>query len=67
MHISLLGPYYTTTANVSAVFDTEITPSGWTFSIWTVIYIWLAAMIIYILTGLCTKFEQFFYIFCLNL
>ncbi|TWW70954.1 hypothetical protein D4764_17G0004370 [Takifugu flavidus] len=49
------GPYTTTTANVSAVFDTQLTPSGWTFNIWSVIYIWLTAMIIYILSGLCRK------------
>ncbi|XP_068160677.1 uncharacterized protein [Antennarius striatus] len=50
-----VGPYKTTTANVSAVFDTQITPSGWTFNIWSVIYIWLTLMIIYILSGLCRK------------
>lgn len=49
------GPFTTTTANVSAEFDTPITPSGWTFNIWSVIYIWLTAMIIYILSGLCRK------------
>lgn len=49
------GPYTTTTANVSAVFDTQLTPSGWTFNIWSVIYIWLTAMIIYILSGICRK------------
>uniref|UniRef100_M4A525 Si:ch211-161h7.5 n=1 Tax=Xiphophorus maculatus TaxID=8083 RepID=M4A525_XIPMA len=38
---------------VSAVYDTELTPSGWTFNIWTVIYIWLSAMIVYIVSGLC--------------
>ncbi|XP_037613524.1 uncharacterized protein LOC119480938 [Sebastes umbrosus] len=50
-----VGPYVTTTANVSAVFDTQITPSGWTFNIWSVIYVWLTAMIIYIVAGLCRK------------
>lgn len=50
-----VGPYETTTANVSAVFDTQITPSGWTFNIWSVIYVWLVAMVVYILAGTCRK------------
>lgn len=50
-----VGPYKTTTANVSAVFDTQITPSGWTFNIWSVIYVWLTMMMIYILSTLCRK------------
>ncbi|XP_045923807.1 uncharacterized protein si:ch211-161h7.5 [Micropterus dolomieu] len=58
-----IGPYDTTTANVSAVFDTQLTPSGWTFNIWSVIYIWLTAMIIYILTGLCRK-NGYGYVYC---
>ncbi|XP_039983481.1 uncharacterized protein si:ch211-161h7.5 [Xiphias gladius] len=58
-----IGPYYTNTANVSAMFDTQITPSAWTFNIWSVIYIWLTAMIIYILTGLCRK-NGYGYVYC---
>ncbi|XP_019897292.1 uncharacterized protein si:ch211-161h7.5 [Esox lucius] len=48
-------PFLESTANVSAMFDTQITPSGWTFSIWGVIYSWLSAMLCYILSGLCRK------------
>lgn len=62
-HFFSLGPYRTTTANVSSVFDTQITPSGWTFNIWSVIYIWLTAMVIYILTGLCRKLRPNFFYF----
>ncbi|XP_061569609.1 uncharacterized protein LOC133423450 [Cololabis saira] len=58
-----IGPYQTTTANVSAVFDTQLTPSGWTFNIWSVIYTWLIAMIIYIVTGLCRK-NGHGYVYC---
>nr|XP_057916127.1 uncharacterized protein si:ch211-161h7.5 [Doryrhamphus excisus] len=58
-----VGPFYTTTANVSAVFETEITPSGWTFSIWSVIYVWLTIMIIYILANLCRK-NAYGYVYC---
>ncbi|KAJ0059537.1 hypothetical protein NL108_001892, partial [Boleophthalmus pectinirostris] len=57
------GPYTTTTANVSAVFDTQITPSGWTFNIWTLIYIWLTALVIYIVIGLCRK-NGYGYVYC---
>ncbi|KAJ0022909.1 hypothetical protein NQD34_015043, partial [Periophthalmus magnuspinnatus] len=57
------GPYTTTTANVSAVFDTQITPSGWTFNIWSLIYVWLTALVIYIVTGLCRK-NGYGYVYC---
>ncbi|CAJ1082133.1 uncharacterized protein LOC117829253 [Xyrichtys novacula] len=58
-----VGPYTTTTANVSAEFDTEITPIGWTFNIWSVIYVWLTLMVIYIVTGLCRK-NGYGYVYC---
>nr|XP_040022816.1 uncharacterized protein LOC120811499 [Gasterosteus aculeatus aculeatus] len=58
-----VGPYGTTTGNVSAVFDTQITPSGWTFSIWSVIYVWLTLMIIYIIAGLFRK-NGYGYVYC---
>ncbi|XP_054479363.1 uncharacterized protein LOC129111093 [Anoplopoma fimbria] len=58
-----IGPYDTTTANVSAVFDTQITPSGWTFNIWSIIYVWLIAMIIYIVAGLFRK-NGYGYVYC---
>ncbi|XP_075994137.1 uncharacterized protein LOC142988768 [Genypterus blacodes] len=58
-----LGPYSTTTANVSAEFDTQITPSGWTFNIWSVIYVWLTAMVVYILSLLCRK-NGYGYVYC---
>ncbi|AWP20610.1 Hypothetical protein SMAX5B_001879 [Scophthalmus maximus] len=63
--LSVVGiyPYYTTTANVSAVFDTQLTPSGWTFNIWSVIYVWLTAMIIYIVAGLCRR-NGYGYVYC---
>lgn len=57
------GPYTTTTANISAVFDTPITPSGWTFNIWSVIYVWLTVMIIYILSGLCRRLWNYIILF----
>ncbi|XP_028289338.1 uncharacterized protein LOC114453585 [Parambassis ranga] len=60
---TFIGLYTTTTANVSAVFDTQLTPSGWTFNIWSVIYVWLTAMIIYIVAGLCRK-NGYGYVYC---
>ncbi|XP_072513724.1 uncharacterized protein [Salminus brasiliensis] len=44
------GPFLRKTANVSDKYNTQITPSGWTFSIWGVIYFWLTVMLIYIVT-----------------
>ncbi|XP_041817861.1 uncharacterized protein LOC121624273 [Chelmon rostratus] len=58
-----LPPFGTTTANVSAVFDTQITPSGWTFNIWSVIYVWLTAMIIYIFSGICRR-NGYGFVYC---
>lgn len=36
-----------TTTNVSFLYYTQITPAGWTFAIWSVIYIWQATWIGY--------------------
>uniref|UniRef100_A0A3B3RXQ7 Si:dkey-29d8.3 n=1 Tax=Paramormyrops kingsleyae TaxID=1676925 RepID=A0A3B3RXQ7_9TELE len=54
-------PFSQSTGNVSAQYDTEITPAGWTFSIWGVIYAWLSAMLIYILTGFCRTSYDWMY------
>ncbi|KAG5850308.1 hypothetical protein ANANG_G00080850 [Anguilla anguilla] len=43
------------TGNVSYKYDTEITPAGWTFSIWGVIYPWLSCMLIFLFSGLCRR------------
>ncbi|KAG9283315.1 hypothetical protein AMEX_G2070 [Astyanax mexicanus] len=44
------GPFLRKTANISDQYNTQITPSGWTFSIWGVIYFWLTALLIYIVS-----------------
>ncbi|XP_029308675.1 uncharacterized protein LOC115022026 [Cottoperca gobio] len=44
------GPFHSSIANVSGRYETDITPAGWTFSIWGVIYTWLTLMVIYMLT-----------------
>lgn len=41
------GPFRYSTGNVSGRYETEITPAGWTFSIWGVIYTWLLLMVLY--------------------
>ncbi|TSK98421.1 hypothetical protein Baya_5335 [Bagarius yarrelli] len=43
-------PFLMSTGNISDKYNTQITPSGWTFSIWGVIYFWLTAMLIYIVS-----------------
>ncbi|XP_029930465.1 uncharacterized protein LOC115375216 [Myripristis murdjan] len=47
------APFHSTTGNVSGRYETDITPAGWTFSIWGVIYTWLSLMVIYITTYSC--------------
>ncbi|XP_076149566.1 uncharacterized protein LOC143133659 [Alosa pseudoharengus] len=49
------GPFWNSTGDVSGNYETEITPAGWTFSIWGLIYTWLLIMLIYILTWLCRR------------
>ncbi|XP_041847564.1 uncharacterized protein LOC121643968 [Melanotaenia boesemani] len=47
------GPFHSSTGNVSARYETDITPAGWTFSIWGVIYTWLTLMVIFITSFVC--------------
>ncbi|KAM9719583.1 uncharacterized protein ACNS7B_020354 [Menidia menidia] len=42
------GPFHSGTGNVSARYPTDITPAGWTFSIWGLIYTWLTMMVVYL-------------------
>ncbi|XP_072524831.1 uncharacterized protein [Salminus brasiliensis] len=49
------GLFLRSTGNVSALYETEITPAGWAFSIWGFLYTWLLLMNIYILTWLCRR------------
>ncbi|XP_051910254.1 uncharacterized protein LOC127593076 [Hippocampus zosterae] len=48
-------PFLETTGNISDAFATHITPSGWTFIIWTFIYIFLALVMVYAFAGLCRR------------
>ncbi|XP_017566857.2 uncharacterized protein si:dkey-29d8.3 [Pygocentrus nattereri] len=49
------GPFLQRIGNISALHETEITPGGWTFSIWGFLYTWLLLINIYILTWLCRR------------
>lgn len=69
------GPFQRSTGNISDRYQTEITPAGWTFSIWGVIYSWLFLMNAYILTWLCRgyfklhtlhSYQHFAYSHCLK-
>lgn len=43
------------TGDLSDYFYTAITPAGWTFSIWGVIYTWQALWVIYTVINICRK------------
>ncbi|XP_061588698.1 uncharacterized protein LOC133452946 [Cololabis saira] len=47
------GPFHSSTGNISGRYETDITPAGWTFSIWGVIYTWLSLIVIYITSYVC--------------
>uniref|UniRef100_A0A3B5KY79 Uncharacterized protein n=1 Tax=Xiphophorus couchianus TaxID=32473 RepID=A0A3B5KY79_9TELE len=51
-------PFHFSTGNVSARYDTGITPAGWTFSIWGVIYTWLTLMVIYVTSYVFRSWAQ---------
>ncbi|XP_072912244.1 uncharacterized protein [Hemitrygon akajei] len=47
------GIFLQSVGNISSKFHTEITPAGWTFSIWGIIYIWQAVWLVYVFIGFC--------------
>ncbi|VDI62617.1 Hypothetical predicted protein [Mytilus galloprovincialis] len=50
-----IGLFKNTTGDISDKYYTQITPSGWTFSIWGVIYTWQGIFMVYVLTTICRK------------
>ncbi|KAK1885079.1 putative ammonia channel [Dissostichus eleginoides] len=48
-------PFLESTKNISDAFVTEITPDGWTFTIWSIIYIFLALVMVYVISGIFRK------------
>ncbi len=53
-----LGLFLNGTGDISDYYYIEITPAGWTFSIWGIIYTWQALFVIYFMTSLCRRTEQ---------
>ncbi|CAH1787309.1 unnamed protein product [Owenia fusiformis] len=52
------GIFLNTTNVVSDVFYLEITPAGWMFSVWGVIYIWQGLWLLYGLSTICRKSDS---------
>ena len=46
-------PFSRSVGNVSDTFPLDVTPAGWAFSIWALIYTWNFAYIVYALTTEC--------------
>ncbi|XP_054607177.2 uncharacterized protein [Nothobranchius furzeri] len=57
------NPFLSRTSYISDEFVTQITPSGWTFTIWTIIYLFLASVMVYILSGIFRK-NAYGYVYC---
>lgn len=60
-----LGIFKNSTGDISDVFNLEITPAGWTFSIWGFIYAWQALWLVYALSTICRKTREGHYIYTL--
>lgn len=55
--------FLSTQVALSAKYSTDITPDGWAFSIWGLIYAWQGAHVIYSLTLLCRKNSEGGYLY----
>lgn len=57
------GVFNQTTGDISDHYLLQVTPAGWTFSIWGIIYTWQALWLIYGLTTICRKKDgTYFYL-----
>uniref|UniRef100_UPI0037E98F4D uncharacterized protein n=1 Tax=Semicossyphus pulcher TaxID=241346 RepID=UPI0037E98F4D len=56
-------PFLASTGNISDDFVTQITPSGWTFTIWSIIYTFLALVSAYVFSGIFRK-NAYGYVYC---
>lgn len=54
---SSLGIIPASASDVSEDFEVFITPDGWAFAIWGIIYLWLGVALVYALTQLCRRTE----------
>ncbi|KAF6019753.1 hypothetical protein EB796_021981 [Bugula neritina] len=60
------GLYKSSTGDVADKYEILISPAGWTFTIWAVIYIWQFIHIIYSFTLICRKNKQGEYLYNAN-
>jgi len=44
--------FYSTVGDISDIFELFITPAGFTFSIWSLIYLWLAASLVFFIASI---------------
>ncbi|KAM9068941.1 uncharacterized protein ACOB8E_014331 isoform 2-T2 [Sarcophilus harrisii] len=51
------GIFQRTVGNISNKYNTDVTPAGWTFLIWNIIYLWQLAWLGYALSGICRRNE----------
>ncbi|XP_027721420.1 uncharacterized protein LOC114045542 isoform X1 [Vombatus ursinus] len=51
------GIFQRTVGNISSKYNTNLTPAGWTFFIWNIIYLWQLAWLGYAASGLCRSNE----------
>uniref|UniRef100_A0A3B4BHR3 Uncharacterized protein n=1 Tax=Periophthalmus magnuspinnatus TaxID=409849 RepID=A0A3B4BHR3_9GOBI len=56
------APFLHPTSNVSNEFTTQVTPSGWTFAIWGIIYAFMASVLVYVLSGVFRN--AYGYVYC---
>ncbi|KAK3105936.1 hypothetical protein FSP39_008980 [Pinctada imbricata] len=50
-----LGLFVSSVSQQSDKYEVDITPAGWMFSIWGIIYVWLGLWIVYSLVNLCRR------------
>ncbi|XP_047424504.1 uncharacterized protein LOC124995836 [Mugil cephalus] len=49
------GVFQQTTEDVTVKYTTAITPAQWVFFVWDVLHVWIFAMFMYFLAGLCRR------------
>lgn len=59
LDLCLTDPFLSSTGNVSDEFRTEITPAGWTFAIWSIIYVFLALVLLFVISGICRRYVTY--------
>lgn len=65
MSLFFSGIFKNSTGDISDVFNLQITPAGWTFSIWGFIYAWQALWLVYALSTICRRTREGHYIYTL--